>query len=173
MPIVEQSSAVWDLNVTIRSSAPLSRLVSINHPICVQFLSDCTVASVQLADTVDRRRVPCKDFVLLFRDMAIDEQMPTALKVEGKSGHQALSISILPDFRPVKVKLRASKLTDAFSSETGKDIDFNPEKSYETNIFDEEEKEPQEFVVLEPKPCEYIFLVDRSGSMSSTIALVR
>jgi hypothetical protein len=52
-------------------------------------------------------------------------------------------------------------------------IDFDAGKSYESNLFDEEEKEPQESLVVEPMPSEYIFLVDRSGSMDNTIGLVR
>ena len=35
MPTALASGALWDLNVNIRSSAPLSRLVSLNHPIQV------------------------------------------------------------------------------------------------------------------------------------------
>jgi hypothetical protein len=173
MPIAAKNGAVWDLNVNVRSSVPISRLVSLNHPIAVQFVNGSTIANVQLADSVDKRLVPSKDFVLLFRDKAMDEQQPTALKVEGPSGQQAVLMSVLPDFRPVKVKMGAAKLTDTFSADAGVGVDFNFEKSYDTNIFDEEEKEPQEFLLVEPQPSEYIFLVDRSGSMGSTIWLVR
>jgi len=37
MPIATKSGAIWDLNVKIRSNSPISRLVSLNHPIGVQF----------------------------------------------------------------------------------------------------------------------------------------
>jgi len=87
MPIASKNGVVWDLNVTVRSSAPLSRLISLNHPIAVQFADNKTVANVQLAASVDKKRVPCKDFVLRFRDKAINDQQPTALKIVGQSGH--------------------------------------------------------------------------------------
>jgi hypothetical protein len=68
MPVTSKSGAIWDLNVNIRSSAPISRLVSLNHPIAVQFAAGQSAANVQLAPNVDKSLVPCKDFVLLFRD---------------------------------------------------------------------------------------------------------
>ena len=99
MPIATKSGAIWDLNVNIKSNAPISRLISLNHPIGVQFANSNHVANVQLSDTIDKRLVPCKDFVLLFRDKAIEEYYPTALAVDGSS-RQALFFSVLPDFRP-------------------------------------------------------------------------
>ena len=36
MPIATKSGAIWDLNVNIRSNSPISRLISLNHPIGVQ-----------------------------------------------------------------------------------------------------------------------------------------
>lgn len=68
MPTAIKSGALWDLNVNIRSSAPLSRLVSLNHPVGVQLALGNTVANVRLSESVDKTLVPCSDFVLLFRD---------------------------------------------------------------------------------------------------------
>ena len=73
MPIATKSGAIWDLNVNIRSNSPISRLISLNHPIGVQFALSNTVVNVQLSDTIDKKLVPCKDFVLLFRDNAIED----------------------------------------------------------------------------------------------------
>lgn len=87
MPTAIKSGALWDLNVNIRSSAPLSRLVSLNHPVGVHLASGSTVANVRLSDSVDKTLVPCSDFVLLFRDLAIENLEPTALAVDGPSGH--------------------------------------------------------------------------------------
>lgn len=46
MPLASKSGAVWDLNVNIRSGAQISRLVSLNHPIAVQFADGNRVANV-------------------------------------------------------------------------------------------------------------------------------
>jgi len=72
MPTAITSGALWDLNVNIRSSAPLSRLVSLNHPIEVKLGLGNKVANVRLSESVDKTLVPCRDFVLLFRDQAIE-----------------------------------------------------------------------------------------------------
>ena len=46
MPMTSKSGAVWDLNVNIRSVDKISRLVSLNHPIAVQFADNNRVANV-------------------------------------------------------------------------------------------------------------------------------
>lgn len=164
MPLASKSSAVWDLNVNIRSNSPLSRLSSVNHPIAVQFAHGSTVANVRLDQSVDRRLVPCMDFVLLFRDKSIDNCNPTALASVGKSGHQAVSLSLLPDFRPTKVRLGAKA-----PILPGVEVDFSADQKYDVKVEDQEEsKEP---VFVEPKQNEYIFLIDRSGSMYNTIKM--
>jgi hypothetical protein len=86
MPVTEQSTALWDINVTIKSSAPFQRLISVNHPIQIQFAADKTLANVQLAPSIDKKKVPCKDFVLMFRDTAMDKGIPIAMSVNGSSG---------------------------------------------------------------------------------------
>ena len=86
MPTVLKSPAIWDVNVTIKSNAQLSRLVSLNHPIAIQFSDANKLASVQLAATVKKEFVPCKDFVLLFRDKGM-ENAPTFIQTMGISGH--------------------------------------------------------------------------------------
>jgi len=101
--------------------------------------------------------------VLLFRDQAIEAMEPTALSIVGASGHQAISLSFLPDFKPVKVKHLKS-----IESKPG--IDFDPAHTYAAHDAVEETKE---VVFVEPKANEYIFLIDRSGSMDETIFLAR
>jgi len=86
MPTVLKSPAIWDVNVTIKSNTQLSRLVSLNHPIVIQFSDGKKLASVQLAATVKKEFVPCKDFVLLFRDEGM-EKAPTFIQTMGISGH--------------------------------------------------------------------------------------
>jgi len=46
MPQTNKSAAIWDLNVTIKSSEAISRLVSLNHPIGVQFAEGNSIANV-------------------------------------------------------------------------------------------------------------------------------
>ena len=55
-------------------------------------------------------------------------------------------------------------------------IDFNPDNKYNIPLekVEEESKEPnQDSNLLEQKLNEYIFLIDRSGSMEETIKLAR
>ena len=169
MPTATKSGALWDLNVNIKSSAPLSRLVSLNHPIGVSLAAGNTIANVRLSETVDKTLVPCKDFVLLFRDKAVEDQLPTALAVDGPSGHQALSFSVLPDFRPKAVKLSTALPSEKFADLAATGIDFDTSKTYASA----EAEESKETMFVEPKPNEYIFLIDRSGSMHNTINLAR
>lgn len=86
-PVATQSAAIWDLNVNIKSSAPFTRLASLNHPIQVQFCADKMVANIRLADSIDKKLVPCRDFVLLYRDAAMESADPTAVSTIGQSGH--------------------------------------------------------------------------------------
>jgi Mg-chelatase subunit ChlD len=55
------------------------------------------------------------------------------------------------------------------------DVDLDPKNTYKSTEDDteEESKAPQEFLEVEPKQNEYIFLIDRSGSMDETIRLAR
>jgi hypothetical protein len=45
------------------------------------------VANIRLADSLDKKLVPCRDFVLLYRDAAIESADPTAVSTIGQSGH--------------------------------------------------------------------------------------
>ena len=74
-----------------------------------------------------------------------------------------MSLSILPDFRPVKVKLDSAKTSKNYEELAPSGVDFDATKTYNVTVEqDEESKEP---VFVEPKQNEYIFLIDRSGSM--------
>ena len=70
-PIVNKSRAIWDLNVNIKASAPITRIASLNHPIQVQHSKDKMVANIRLANSLNKKLVPCQDFVLLYRDAAM------------------------------------------------------------------------------------------------------
>ena len=66
---------------------------------------------------------------------------------------QAVSLSIMPDF--------------ARSTES-KPLDTDPRRNYES-----EQKSSLNEAIEEEDPCEYIFLIDRSGSMQNSIVLAR
>jgi hypothetical protein len=40
----------------------------------------------------------------MFRDEAIDLAKPVVMACKGPSGHQAIALSVLPDFRKNKIK---------------------------------------------------------------------
>jgi len=52
----------------------------------VQFAAGKTLANVQLASTINKQKVPCRDFVLRFRDAAMEQACPVAMSVIGPSG---------------------------------------------------------------------------------------
>jgi len=105
MTVEERAQTAWDLNVTIKSEQSITRVKSLNHPIAVQFASHKianSIANVSLCPSINKKLVPCKDFILLFRDNAVEKFNPTALATKGQSGHQAIGLSILPDFNRAK-----------------------------------------------------------------------
>jgi hypothetical protein len=89
-------------------------------------------------------------------------------------GYQAVSFSVLPDFRPVSIKAdRREK-----SVRLNKGIDLDPTIEYvltaEEQAAEAKAVEEKDSVTLEPKLNEYIFLIDRSYSMNgTTITLAR
>lgn len=85
------------------------------------------------------------DFELLIRDENFSA--PVALSTVNSHGEQAISVSIMPDLRPPKLRVKSLGL------------DTSKDSKYDTKIgaLDGED--------FEPKLNEYIFLLDRSGSM--------
>ena len=68
-------------------------------------------------------------------------------------------INILPDLRAPKIK------ASFFNKNKIPELDTSSKLKYEVSP-DEEEDEEEEEVEFEPKLYEYVFLIDRSGSMS-------
>ena len=102
----------------IISQAPLSRLISVNHGVDVTLSENKQSAIINLCNN-DRRYVPNRDFVLLFRDEMVNK--PTGLVKVGAGGDQAVSIQILPDFLPVKE--RAALVAQSKAIKNGIDTD--------------------------------------------------
>jgi hypothetical protein len=73
----------------IKSQAPLSRLISVNHLVKVKHTENKQSAIISLSK-FDRCDVPNRDFVLLFRDEDVNK--PTGLFKVGAGGDQAVSI---------------------------------------------------------------------------------
>jgi len=144
----------------------------------VQFAAGKTLANVQLASTIDKKKVPCRDFVLRFRDAAMEKACPVAMSVNGPSGQQAIAFNVLPTKNATKKKYaKKSQIAKTFAK-IG--VDFDPSISYDdaqTQVEEEESKggdvEMQEEMLSAPKLNEYIFIIDRSGSMHETIKLAR
>ena len=67
----------------IKSQAPLSRLISINHSVDVSLSENKQSAQINLSPN-DRKFVPNRDFVLLFRDEMVNK--PTGLVKVGAGG---------------------------------------------------------------------------------------
>jgi len=73
----------------IKSQAPLSRLISLNHRVDVSLSENKQTAQISLSKN-DRSNVPNRDFVLRFRDEMVNK--PTGLIMVGAGGDQAVSI---------------------------------------------------------------------------------
>jgi hypothetical protein len=73
----------------IKSQAPLSRLISLNHRVDVSLSENKQTAQISLSNN-DRSNVPNRDFVLRFRDDMVNK--PTGLIMVGAGGDQAVSI---------------------------------------------------------------------------------
>ena len=67
----------------IKSQAPLSRLISVNHGVNVSLTENKQSAQIKLSLN-DRMFVPNRDFVLLFRDEMVNK--PTGLFKVGAGG---------------------------------------------------------------------------------------
>ena len=88
----------WNLDVHIEMSCPITRLASRSHAFESEFSPDLKQAKIQV-------RSPLKsDLMLLFRSENIME--PSAISTVNSYGEQAISVSVLPDLRPPKIRAR-------------------------------------------------------------------
>ena len=146
----EDAPYTWNLDVNLEMPGPITRLVSRSHGFESEFSADHAHAKIQV-------RNPLKsDLLLLFRSESFKQ--PSAISTINTYGEQAISVSVLPDLRLPKI--RASTLPSLTKGE----VDMDGKKIYDRKVEDEE-ADDGDFLELEPKLYEYIFLIDRSGSM--------
>ena len=135
---------------------------------------------VCLKKTVDRSLVPSRDFVLHIRDDAIST--PTFVSTISPSQRQAINVAILPDSRSDLVKERVRREIQArLQGQPDSLVDFTPGVKYERSKQEKLEDEDAQLQLDEAAELddedtsrkEYIFLIDRSGSMHGTISLAR
>ena len=88
-----------------------------------------------------------------------------ALRTKGTNGAEAVSISVLPDF--MSAKERAAALGKSVSIHNGIDTDPNLTYKHFQNEDNDEEESKQD------DTKEYVFVIDRSGSMYYSIKLAR
>ena len=190
MPIKAGWSGLWDIQVRVQGAGKIKRVASLNHPIKAQINTDGGSAIVKLRDTVDRSLVPCQDFVLLIRDEKI--ATTSVISSTTPAGQQALSVKLLPDMRSIAVKKR---IENEIAERLQGMVDLNAtvkyarthaeQREYEQELkqdagdmedsdTEEEEVESDEEYKEEPETKkEFIFLLDRSGSMYQTIKIAR
>eukprot|EP00347_Sterkiella_histriomuscorum_P017977 403347255 len=159
----ENAPYLWNLHLNIQMAGEIQRISSRNHSIQIKNVSNSgfgSSAQVTLGDAV-RNHVPNKDFILYLRDDTIGQ--PIAIKTKNQYNENAIFLSILPDIRAPKIKDRfLHKLKHIPEGQ----IDTDPSLIYEEPQEVTQRFEDEEDLVVEPKLLEYIFLIDRSGSMS-------
>ena len=141
-------------------------------------------ACVSLTPKVNRSLVPNKDFVLYIRDEGISK--PSAISTLTASGQQAINIKVLTDSRSEHVKSRVmqdimecSGISGTHELDMAADVKYSrtelEQLAHEQDMADRDEaaQDNDDEEQKEGECQEYIFLIDRSGSMYNTINLAR
>ena len=141
-------------------SSKIKRISSRNHKVDIT----CTNSSATIVLKRSERKKLGKDFVLYLRDEKTNELV--GLTALNEYHEQAVLITIIPDLR---APLIIDSFLNAINNRSKGTYDGDSQTKYETVLKVEEEEvkggyEPQDDFA-EPKLYEYIFLIDRSGSM--------
>ena len=150
-PVNQKVPYLWSISLNVQMAGEITRVCSRNHKVQVELSPDQKRAKITL-DQSERETAPHKDFVLLIRDSEINN--PVGFTSTNEHNDQAILVEALPDLRPPKIKQAF------FRQKEG--LDTDPEAIYDRQLTDQEAEELE----VEPKLSEYIFLIDRSGSMS-------
>ena len=94
MPVSKKWSGLWDIKVNIEGADKLERVSSVNHPIKVTQSPTLSSALVELRESIDRRLVPCQDFVLYIRDASMNK--PHGFSTMTQNQQQAILIGFVP-----------------------------------------------------------------------------
>ncbi|TNV84285.1 hypothetical protein FGO68_gene9917 [Halteria grandinella] len=154
-PISIKNPYPWSLSLNIKTKGPISRLASKFHPIEYELNNVKNEARITLKDPSEDSL--SHDFVLLYRDENGND--PVVLSGLNQFGEKSVLVTALTDLRPAKVKAQCLPNLSKGA------IDTDPNRIYESLTQDDSESESFNFVEVEPKLYEYIFLLDRSGSM--------
>lgn len=96
-----QAGYLWDLKVNLHMGGDIQRISSRNHAIKTNLI-ESNHAVIELAET-EKLGLNGKDFVLYVRDTKIEEPA-VFMNVSPDAKECAVSVSILPNLRPLKLK---------------------------------------------------------------------
>ncbi|CDW72317.1 UNKNOWN [Stylonychia lemnae] len=158
-----QNQAQWSIQIELRMQGQIQRVSSRNHGFEYNFSEDKRAALIKLKDYEKQSAMEC-DLILFIRDNLTNE--PVAISSMNEFGEQSVMIGVLPDLRRPKIR---DRFLNKINSKLGQ-IDTDQQSLYEdeNQIEDQEEEkcsQDQEEIEIEPKLLEYVFLIDRSGSM--------
>ena len=178
MPVTKKWSGLWDIKVNIEGADKLERVSSVNHPIKVTQSPTLSSALVELRESIDRRLVPCQDFVLYIRDASLNK--PHGFSTMTQNQQQVISVGFVPALdtnekslcdedtvQPQDICLQLEK------PETKKENPQDEESKETEKKIEEADESSEEEDLAGEKRLEFIFLIDRSGSMYQTIKLAR
>lgn len=129
----------WTINVIINSMTEVSFIRSPTHDIIITNLDNfSTKFQIQLKNS----EIPNKDFTLLFRNKSLNQTKISLAEINDEENPFCAMINFMPDFNPSNDE----DAYHAFQSNSAK-------TDYEVNLLNAK--------------GEYIFLLDRSGSMAN------
>lgn len=91
----------WNLTIHIKAASKLTRVVSMNHKVITDIKAGECEAEIKLSHK-ERKLLPTKDFLLLFRDETVGQ--PIALKAKNDLHENVYLVNFLADYRTEKQK---------------------------------------------------------------------
>eukprot|EP00347_Sterkiella_histriomuscorum_P015189 403357978 len=138
----------------------IQKISSKNHEInIIKIENEGKLIEISVAQHICTNQTD-KDFILYFKDDNINK--PVAIKTRNKFNEISLFVSILPNLRAsqFKWKQKKSSMASSFDFVSSDKLDSETKQIDSNQIIDLDDE-----TFIEPKLLEYIFLIDRSGSM--------